>query len=73
MTLDQIAYMRGLHGSRQSTVEVSERDLMDRARQINISDLKPFYESKIFKINNFTYDQKKKVIIQIVPIANSLD
>lgn len=61
--MDQLAYMRGLHNHSQSTIEISERDLIERARQINISDLKPFYESRIFKMNNFSYDQKRKVII----------
>ena len=35
-----------------------------QARQINILNLKPFFESEIFKANRFTYDQKKKIIIQ---------
>ncbi|KPJ18533.1 DNA replication licensing factor Mcm2 [Papilio machaon] len=71
LTMDQLAYMRGLHNHSQSTIEISERDLTERARQINITDLKPFYESRIFKINNFSYDQKRKVIIHILPEAPS--
>ncbi len=35
-----------------------------QARQINILNLKPFYESEIFKANRFTHDPKKKMIIQ---------
>lgn len=35
-----------------------------QARQINILNLKPFYESEIFKANRFTHDVKKKIIIQ---------
>ena len=64
-----MAYMRALHSSQQSTVEILQRDLQDRARQINVTDLKPFYESRLFKTNNFAYDQKRKVIIQIIPQA----
>lgn len=71
LTMDQLAYMRGLHNHSQSTIEISERDLTERARQINITDLKPFYDSRIFKINNFSYDQKRKVIIHILPEAPS--
>ncbi|XP_049885580.1 DNA replication licensing factor Mcm2 [Pectinophora gossypiella] len=67
LTMDQLAYMRGLHSHSQSTIEISERDLVEKARQINITDLKPFYDSKIFKINGFTYDQKRKVIVHILP------
>lgn len=67
LTMDQLAYMRGLHNHSQTTIEISERDLIERARQINISDLKPFYESRIFKLNNFSYDQKRKVIIHTLP------
>lgn len=65
--MDQLAYMRGLRKHSQSTIEISERDLIERARQINITDLKPFYDSRIFKMNSFSYDQKRKVIIQTLP------
>ncbi|CAB3228124.1 unnamed protein product [Arctia plantaginis] len=67
LTMDQLAYMRGLHNHSQSTIEISERDLTERARQININDLKPFYESRIFKMNSFSYDAKRKVIIHELP------
>ncbi|XP_077293926.1 DNA replication licensing factor Mcm2 [Arctopsyche grandis] len=73
LTLDQLAYMRGLHGSSQSTVEVSERDLLDRARQINVTDLKPFYDSRLFKINNFSYDHKRKLIVQVMSQTVSVE
>lgn len=35
-----------------------------KARQINILNLKPFFDSEIFKANRFTHDPKKKMIIQ---------
>lgn len=38
-----------------------------QAKQINIYDLRPFYESKIFESNHFIYDAKKKMIIQTLP------
>lgn len=69
LTMDQLAYMRGLHHHSLPTIEISERDLIEKARQINITDLKPFYESRIFKINGFSYDQKKKAIIHVLPQA----
>lgn len=37
-----------------------------QARQINITNLKPFYDSEIFKVNRFTHDTKKKMIIQVL-------
>ncbi|KAJ2953647.1 hypothetical protein O0L34_g1258 [Tuta absoluta] len=67
LTMDQLAYMRGLHSHSQASIEISERDLSEKARQINITDLKPFYDSRIFKINGFSYDQKRKVIVHILP------
>ena len=35
-----------------------------QARQINITNLKPFFDSDIFKANRFSYDAKKKLIVQ---------
>lgn len=69
LTLDQLAYMRCKDGPNVTTVEVMERDLTERAKQIDIRDLKPFYESDLFKANGFTYDSTKKVIVQVVPEA----
>nr|XP_032522476.1 DNA replication licensing factor Mcm2 [Danaus plexippus plexippus] len=73
LTMDQLAYMRGLHNHSQSTIEISERDLTERARQINITDLKPFYDSRIFKMNNFSYDAKRKVIVHTLPEVPSVN
>ncbi|KAE8742356.1 hypothetical protein FOCC_FOCC012043 [Frankliniella occidentalis] len=68
MTHEQLAFMRGLHGSAHepSTVEISEKDFMDKARQIDIHDVKPFFESRIFKANHYSYNPKKKAIVQLV-------
>lgn len=67
LTLDTLAFQKAIHGNRITTIEVSEKDLLDRARQIDICNLHPFYESEIFKSNNFLYDAKRKVIIQTLP------
>ncbi|EFX76824.1 putative MCM2, Minichromosome maintenance complex component 2 [Daphnia pulex] len=61
---EQTVYLRNRFDSEPDTVEVLESDLVDRARQINILNLKPFYDSEIFKVNRFTHDAKKKMIIQ---------
>ena len=63
-----MAYNRTRYGREeledQEVVEVSENDLLDKAKQINIENLQPFYNSEIFKANNFEYDQKRKLIVQ---------
>lgn len=69
LTLDQLVYIRCKEGPNVTHVEVMERDLMERAKQIEIFNLKPFYESDVFKNNAFSYDAKRKVIVQIVPEA----
>ena len=69
LTLDQLVYIRCKEGPNVTHVEVMERDLMERAKQIEIFNLKPFYESDVFKNNGFSYDTKRKVIVQVVPEA----
>ncbi|KAK2586721.1 hypothetical protein KPH14_011756 [Odynerus spinipes] len=67
ITLDTLAFQKALHGNRITTIEISEKDLLDRAKQIDIHNLHPFYESDIFKTNDFVYDSRRKVIIQTLP------
>ncbi|XP_076239028.1 DNA replication licensing factor Mcm2 [Calliopsis andreniformis] len=67
VTLDTLAFQKAFHGNRITTIEISEKDLLDRAKQIDIYNLQPFYESDIFKSNNFVYDSKRKVIVQTLP------
>jgi DNA replication licensing factor MCM2 len=69
LTLDQLAYIRYKKGPSATHVEVLEKDLLDRAKQIDIHNLTKFYESEIFKNNGFSFDSKRKVILQIVPEA----
>lgn len=69
LTLDQIAYIRYKNGPKATLVEITEKDLQDRAKQINVHNLKTFYDSEIFKNNGFTYDSKRKIIVQNVPEA----
>uniref|UniRef100_A0A0K8T808 DNA replication licensing factor MCM2 n=1 Tax=Lygus hesperus TaxID=30085 RepID=A0A0K8T808_LYGHE len=64
MTLDQLAYIRGVHGVDVNTVEIQEKDFIDKAKEIKIFDVRPFYESKIFENNSYQYDSKRKMIIQ---------
>ncbi|XP_068206069.1 DNA replication licensing factor mcm2 [Palaemon carinicauda] len=61
---EQTTYMRSRYGPDHDVVQVSEKDLLDRARQINIMNLQPFFDSEIFRANNFTHDGKRKLIVQ---------
>lgn len=69
LTLDQLAYVRCKAGPTATHVEIMEKDLLERAKAINVQNLKEFYESEIFKIHGFAYDAKRKVILQVVPEA----
>ena len=69
LTLDQLAYIRCKDGPSATHVEIMERDLMERAKQLDIYNLKPFYESELFKQNGFSYDPKRRIILQIVTEA----
>ncbi|KOC63500.1 DNA replication licensing factor Mcm2 [Habropoda laboriosa] len=67
LTLDTLAFQKAIRGGRIATIEILEKDLLDRAKQIDIYNLHPFYESDIFKSNNFVYDSRRKVIVQTLP------
>lgn len=69
LTLDQLAYIRCKDGPQATHVEVMERDLIERAKQLDIHNLKKFYESEMFRQNGFSYDAKRKTILQIVQEA----
>merc|ERR1712061_353196 len=57
-------YMRNRYGTDQEVVEINEKDLAEKARQISIQNLQPFFQSDMFRSNNFQYDQTRKLIIQ---------
>merc|ERR1712025_1096433 len=57
-------YMRNRYGTEQEVVEINEKDLTEKARQISIQNLQPFFNSQMFKSNNFSYDSSRKIIIQ---------
>ncbi|KAJ7316905.1 hypothetical protein JRQ81_003067 [Phrynocephalus forsythii] len=61
---EQVMYQRNRYGAQQDTIEVPEKDLVDKARQINIHNLSAFYDSELFKMNRFSRDVKRKVIVQ---------
>lgn len=34
-----------------------------QARHLKIQNLQPFFQSEMFKANNYNYDQKRKLIV----------
>ncbi|KAI0232086.1 DNA replication licensing factor mcm2 [Lamellibrachia satsuma] len=61
---DQMTFQRNRYGSDLDLLEISEKDLADKASQINIHSLSDFYSSDVFNNNRFTHDTKRKLIIQ---------
>ncbi|XP_064213891.1 DNA replication licensing factor Mcm2 [Tribolium castaneum] len=70
---DQLTFLRGTDESHALVIEIDEKDLKDKAKQLDIHDLKPFYQSRIFENNNFVYDASRKVIIHTVPEAVTME
>ncbi|XP_029457178.1 DNA replication licensing factor MCM2 isoform X2 [Rhinatrema bivittatum] len=64
LVAEQVTYQRNRYGAQQDAIEVPEKDLVDKARQINIHNLSAFYDSELFKLNRFAHDVKKKLIVQ---------
>ncbi|KAI5757881.1 MCM2 [Gulo gulo luscus] len=64
LVAEQVTYQRNRFGAQQDTIEVPEKDLVDKARQINIHNLSAFYDSELFRMNRFSHDLKRKVILQ---------
>ncbi|KAJ3641270.1 hypothetical protein Zmor_027783 [Zophobas morio] len=69
LSQDQLAFLRGTDESHSLVIEIDEKDLKDKAKQLDIYDLKPFYMSRIFENNNFVYDAARKVIVHTIPEA----
>ncbi|KAF7664250.1 hypothetical protein LDENG_00182550 [Lucifuga dentata] len=64
LVAEQVAYQRNRYGVQNDTIEIAEKDLQDKARQINIHSLSAFYDSDLFRSNRFSHDGKKKLILQ---------
>uniref|UniRef100_A0AAX7VDQ6 DNA replication licensing factor MCM2 n=1 Tax=Astatotilapia calliptera TaxID=8154 RepID=A0AAX7VDQ6_ASTCA len=64
LVAEQVAYQRNRYGVQNDTIEIPEKDLQDKARQINIHNLSAFYDSDLFHSNKFSHDGKKKLILQ---------
>merc|ERR1712001_226754 len=64
LTQDQASYMRSRYGTEQDVIEISEADLLDKAREINIQNLQPFYATDVFKGNGYSHDATRKIVIR---------
>merc|ERR1712059_94564 len=64
LATETATYMRNRYGTEQEVVEINEKDLVEKARQININNLQPFFNSDMFKSNSFCYVQTRKLIVQ---------
>uniref|UniRef100_A0A8V5HGB5 DNA replication licensing factor MCM2 n=1 Tax=Melopsittacus undulatus TaxID=13146 RepID=A0A8V5HGB5_MELUD len=64
LVAEQVMYQRNRYGAQQDTIEVPEKDLVDKARQINIHNLAAFFDSEVFRMNRFSRDVKRKLIVQ---------
>nr|KAF6423024.1 minichromosome maintenance complex component 2 [Rousettus aegyptiacus] len=64
LVAEQVMYQRNRFGAQQDIIEVPEKDLVDKARQINIYNLSAFYDSELFQMNKFSHDLKRKMILQ---------
>ncbi|XP_032504367.1 DNA replication licensing factor MCM2 isoform X1 [Phocoena sinus] len=64
LVAEQVTYQRNRFGAQQDTIEVPEKDLVDKARQIHIHSLSAFYDSELFRMHRFTHDLKRKMILQ---------
>uniref|UniRef100_A0A452UHJ4 DNA replication licensing factor MCM2 n=1 Tax=Ursus maritimus TaxID=29073 RepID=A0A452UHJ4_URSMA len=64
LVAEQVTYQRNRFGAQQDTIEVPEKDLVDKARQINIHNLSAFYDSELFRTHRFSRDLTRKMILQ---------
>merc|ERR1711909_72203 len=49
LTQDTSSYLRSRYGTEQDVIEISEADMLDKARQINIQNLQPFFSSEVLR------------------------
>lgn len=60
---EQINFMRSRYGSEPEVVEISEKDLQEKAHQLNITNFTPFFKSDLFRSHHFTYDAKRHLVV----------
>ncbi|CAL2033996.1 unnamed protein product [Caenorhabditis brenneri] len=52
------------HGEAVQSVTVAESEFVEKAQQLRIENVKPFYTAEIFASNNFIYNPTTKTIVQ---------
>ncbi|XP_008204892.1 DNA replication licensing factor Mcm2 [Nasonia vitripennis] len=70
LTLDKLAFKKATSKHHITSVEIPEKELLERAKQFKVYNLTQFYKSNIFRSNDFTYDPKRKMIIQTLPAVD---
>ncbi|KAL3202576.1 hypothetical protein MRX96_042397 [Rhipicephalus microplus] len=60
---EQINFMRSRYGSEPEVVEISEKDLQEKAHQLNITNLTPFFKSDLFRSHHFTHDARRHLVV----------
>lgn len=60
---EQINFMRSRYGSEPEVVEISEKDLQEKAHQLNITNLTPFFKSDLFRSHHFTHDARRHLVL----------
>ncbi len=74
---EQLHYRQARQGATVSSITIPESDLVDKvghcanrvqcrlqAHHMRIENVKPFLLSKTFRDNHYSYDAKRKVIVQ---------
>ncbi|EEC03693.1 MCM2 protein, putative, partial [Ixodes scapularis] len=60
---EQINFTRSRYGTEPEVVEVSERDLQEKANQLNIRNLRTFFESDMFRSHHFRHDATRHLVV----------
>uniref|UniRef100_A0A915CNT0 DNA helicase n=1 Tax=Ditylenchus dipsaci TaxID=166011 RepID=A0A915CNT0_9BILA len=65
---DQIVFERSRHGQGAdvSTVAIDESEFVEKAHQLRIDNVKPFYKSRHFVSSSFHYDPQRKTIVKSI-------
>merc|ERR1719356_927919 len=64
---EQTFYLRNRFGSvEEEKIEIAEKELLEKARRINILSCRELYNSPIFRINKFAYDKESKMIKRLI-------
>ncbi|KAF6772251.1 hypothetical protein AHF37_08668 [Paragonimus kellicotti] len=64
---DHLAFQRIRQATEQEwRIEIPERELVDKAKQINISSVRTFLQSDLFRMHHFVYDANRKMIVHTV-------